>query len=48
MASSLTPKLPIQSMRVDVEVLARLHASGKGWRTRVNALLKEAVDQGRL
>jgi uncharacterized protein (DUF4415 family) len=36
------------SMRVDVEVLTRLRASGKGWQTRVNALLKEAVEQGRL
>lgn len=41
-------KRPMLSMRVDVEVLARLRASGKGWQTRVNALLKEAVEQGRL
>ena len=35
-------------MRVNVEVLARLRASGKGWQTRVNALLREAVEKGRL
>jgi uncharacterized protein (DUF4415 family) len=29
-------------------VLAHLRASGKGWQTRVNALLKEAVEKGRL
>ena len=41
-------KRPMLSMRVDIEVLAHLRASGKGWQTRVNALLKEAVKQGRL
>jgi uncharacterized protein (DUF4415 family) len=41
-------KRPMLSMRVDVEVLGRLRASGKGWQTRVNALLREAVEQGRL
>jgi uncharacterized protein (DUF4415 family) len=45
---ALPVKRPMLSMRVDVEVLARLRASGKGWQTRVNALLKEAVEQGRL
>ncbi|MFM7533233.1 MAG: BrnA antitoxin family protein [Rubrivivax sp.] len=45
---ALPVKRPMLSMRVDVEVLARLRASGKGWQTRVNALLKEAVEKGRL
>ncbi len=36
------------SMRADPDVLAHLRASGKGWQTRVNALLREAVEQGRL
>ena len=44
----LPVKRPMLSMRVDVEVLASLRASGKGWQTRVNALLKEAVKKGRL
>ncbi|WP_369126232.1 BrnA antitoxin family protein [Ventosimonas gracilis] len=25
-----------------------MRASGKGWQTRVNALLREAVEQGRI
>ena len=45
---ALPVKRPMLSMRVDVEVLAHLRASGKGWQTRVNALLKEAVEKGRL
>ncbi|EYC51718.1 hypothetical protein AZ34_11985 [Hylemonella gracilis str. Niagara R] len=39
---------PRLNMRVDPDVLEHLRASGKGWQTRVNALLKEAVGQGRL
>jgi len=41
-------KRPMLSMRVDAEVLEGLRASGKGWQTRVHALLKEAVERGRL
>ncbi|MFZ4625719.1 MAG: BrnA antitoxin family protein [Rhodoferax sp.] len=33
-------------MRVDADVAAALRASGKGWQTRVNALLRQAVEQG--
>ncbi|MDB5731951.1 MAG: hypothetical protein JWQ03_1846 [Variovorax sp.] len=40
-------KRPMLSMRTDPDVLASLRASGKGWQTRVNALLREAADQGR-
>jgi uncharacterized protein (DUF4415 family) len=36
------------SMRVDPDVLAQLRASGKGWQTRVNALLRQAVEQGKM
>jgi len=36
------------NMRIDTPVLNRLRASGKGWQTRVNALLREAVEQGRI
>lgn len=39
---------PMLSMRVDPDVLAKLRASGKGWQTKVNALLREAVASGRL
>ena len=36
------------SLRVDADVLAALRATGPGWQTRINALLREAVAQGRL
>lgn len=41
-------KRPMLSMRTDPDVLAALRASGPGWQTRVNALLREAVAQGKL
>jgi uncharacterized protein (DUF4415 family) len=31
-----------------IDALAVLRATGKGWQTRVNALLREAVGSGRL
>lgn len=39
---------PMLSMRLDPDVLSALRASGKGWQTRVQALLREAVAQGRI
>jgi len=36
------------ALRVDADVLARYRASGAGWQTRMNALLREAVEQGRI
>lgn len=41
-------KRPTLNMRVDADVLAYLRATGKGWQTRVNALLRDAMAQGRL
>ena len=41
-------KRPMLSMRTDPEVLEMLRASGPGWQTRVNALLRDAVEPGRL
>ncbi|ODS93654.1 MAG: hypothetical protein ABS45_01410 [Comamonas sp. SCN 65-56] len=41
------PKGPV-TMRVDADVLAAIKASGSGWQTRVNALLREAVRRGKL
>jgi len=41
-------KRPMLSMRVDPDVLAQLRASGKGWQTKVNALLRQAVEQGKM
>lgn len=44
------PALPTQrptlNMRVDADVLSHLRASGQGWQTRVNLLLREAVERG--
>lgn len=41
-------KRPMLCMRTDPEVLAYLRGTGKGWQTRVNALLREAVAKGKL
>lgn len=39
---------PTMTMRVDADVLEHLRASGKGWQTRVNALLRKAMKTGQL
>jgi len=39
-------KRPTLNMRVDADVMAHLRASGKGWQTRVNKVLREAVESG--
>jgi len=36
------------TMRIDPVTLAHLRATGKGWQTRVNDVLREAVASGRL
>lgn len=41
-------KRPMLSIRVDPEVLEKLRASGKGWQTRLNAVLREAVEHGKV
>ena len=41
------PKVPV-TMRVDADVLEALKASGTGWQTRVNQVLREAVRRGKL
>lgn len=41
------PKVPM-TMRVDADVLAAIKASGSGWQTRVNRVLREAVRRGKL
>jgi uncharacterized protein (DUF4415 family) len=38
----------LMTMRVDADVLQSIKASGEGWQTRVNALLREAVKKGKL
>lgn len=36
------------TMRVDADVLDAFKASGPGWQTRINALLRDAVRSGRV
>ena len=42
-----SPKVPV-TMRVDADVLEAIKASGAGWQTRVNQVLREAVRRGKL
>jgi len=37
---------PTLKMRVDADVLAAFKATGPGWQTRINALLRDAVASG--
>ncbi len=37
-----TPKMPV-SIRLDAEIVEHFKASGKGWQSRINALLAEHV-----
>ena len=39
-------KRPTLNMRVDAEVLEAFKATGPGWQTRINALLREAIKRG--
>ena len=42
----LPEQRPTLNMRIDADVLAALKATGPGWQTRINALLREAVERG--
>lgn len=44
----LAVKRPTLNMRVDADILEHLRGLGKGWQTRVNQLLKDAVLKGRI
>jgi uncharacterized protein (DUF4415 family) len=39
-------KRPTLNMRVDADVLDAFKATGPGWQTRINAVLRDAVAQG--
>ncbi len=39
-------KRPTLNMRVDAEVLDAFKASGPGWQSRINVLLRDAVKRG--
>lgn len=40
-------KTPVK-LRLDPDVLAAFKATGRGWQTRMNALLRQAVEQGKV
>jgi uncharacterized protein (DUF4415 family) len=40
-------KEPVK-LRLDADVVAALRATGRGWQTRVNAELRDAIEHGRL
>lgn len=42
----LRPKAPITT-RIDADVLDAIKENGKGWQTRVNEVLREAVNDGK-
>lgn len=42
-APPLAHKRPTLNMRIDADVLEALRASGKGWQTRVNAILRREI-----
>jgi len=44
---SAAPKEKI-NVRLSPDVLAALKATGRGWQTRIDALLREAVESGRV
>jgi len=39
-------KRPTLNMRIDAEVLEAFKATGPGWQTRINAVLRDAVAHG--
>jgi uncharacterized protein (DUF4415 family) len=45
---ALATKRPSLNMRVDADVLDALKATGPGWQTRINALLRDAMERGLL
>jgi len=44
---SAAPKEKI-NVRISPDVLAALRATGRGWQTRIDAVLREAVESGRV
>ena len=43
----ITPKKVSISIKIDADILAIMKATGKGYQTRMNKCLREAVLQGR-
>ncbi|WP_254984268.1 BrnA antitoxin family protein [Rhodopseudomonas palustris] len=44
---SENPKVPVK-LRLDGDVLAALRATGPGWQTRINDLLKSRISRGKV
>ena len=44
--SPVAVKRPTLNMRVDADVLDAFKATGPGWQTRINAVLRDAVAHG--
>lgn len=42
-----TPKIEVK-IRLDAATVAHLRSSGRGWQTRVNALLREMMKDGQI
>jgi len=36
------------TIRLDADVMGAFKASGRGWQTRINAILREAMEAGRI
>lgn len=43
---AVSVKRPTLNMRVDADVLDAFKATGQGWQTRINAVLRDAVAHG--
>lgn len=41
----LSPKSHI-NIRIDADILSKFKNTGRGWQTRLNAMLRKAVEQG--
>jgi len=45
---TLAPEQPKLNMHVDADVLSAFRQTGAGWQARINAVLREAVEAGRV
>ena len=44
----ITPVKKTISIKIDADILAALQSSGRGYQTRINAILREAVTNGKI
>ena len=45
---NVTPIKKTISIKIDADILAALQSSGRGYQTRINAILREAVTNGKI